>query len=288
MQKIVPCLWFDNQAEEAVHFYAKIFKNSKIGRITRYNASMAKASGQPMGSVMTVSFELEGFKAEALNGGPAFKFTPALSFYVNCESEAEIDEKWKHLSAGGQARMALDKYPWSEKYGWTTDKYGMEWQLIVAPGRKKIVPAFLFVDQLFGQGEKALQFYMSVFKNSKIENIVHDEENKRVLHCAFTLEGQNFVLMEGRGQHGYTFSHALSLMVNCETQAEIDTYWEQLSDRGTEEPCGWLKDPFGVSWQIVPTALYELMDEGDPARIERSMQAMLKMKKLNLSQLLNP
>lgn len=151
MQKIKPFLWFDTQAEEAAKFYVSIFNNSAMKRIARYGASGAEVSGQPEGSVMTIDFTLEGQEFTALNGGPEFKFTEAVSF-----------------------------------------------------------------------------------------------------------------------------------VVNCETQEEVDTLWKKLSEDGEEGPCGWLKDKFGLSWQIVPTILGDLMQDPDPKKSERVMAAMLKMKKLDI------
>jgi predicted 3-demethylubiquinone-9 3-methyltransferase (glyoxalase superfamily) len=120
MQRITPCLWFDNQAEEAVNFYVSIFKNSKVGRIARYGEAGAEVSGRPKGTVMTVEFQLEGQEFLALNGGPIFKFTEAVSFIVNCETEEKIDEMWEKLSKGGE----------KGECGWLKDKYGLSWQIV--------------------------------------------------------------------------------------------------------------------------------------------------------------
>lgn len=283
MQNIGTCLWFDNQAEEAAEYYSTVFKRTKVGRVARYGEAGAKVSGQKAGTVMTVDFELEGLKITGLNGGPMFKFTPALSFFVSCDNQEEITEKWKKLSAGGKVRMALDKYPWAEQYAWTADKFGVEWQLILSPRKEKIVPAFLFVDKLFGKGEEAINFYRSLFKNSEIETMVRDEKTKSVMHSWFTLNGQSFVLMEGQGEHGYTFSLATSFVVNCDTQAEIDTYWETLSAGGEKSQCGWLTDKYGVAWQIVPAAMDQWMST--PSKAEKVMSAMLTMKKLDMATL---
>src|SRR5688572_15337154 len=121
MQKITPCLWFDDNAEEAVNLYVSIFQNSRIGSVTRYDEASAKVSGRPEGSVLTVEFELEGEKFTALNGGPLFKFTEAVSFMIDCESQEEVDRLWAKLSEGGEESQC----------GWLKDKYGLSWQ--VAP-----------------------------------------------------------------------------------------------------------------------------------------------------------
>ena len=120
MQKITPCLWFDHQAEEAAKFYASIFKNSKIGNMTRYGEAGAEVSGRPKGSVMTVTFEIEGQEFVALNGGPHFTFSEAISLMVKCETQKEIDEMWEKLSQGGEEGPC----------GWLKDKYGLSWQIV--------------------------------------------------------------------------------------------------------------------------------------------------------------
>jgi predicted 3-demethylubiquinone-9 3-methyltransferase (glyoxalase superfamily) len=120
MQKITPFLWFDNQAEDAAKFYTSVFKNSKVGRILRYDEAAAKASGQAVGSVLTVEFEIEGQKFTALNGGPQFKFNESVSFVVNCETQEDVDYYWEKLTAGGGQESAC---------GWLKDKFGLSWQI---------------------------------------------------------------------------------------------------------------------------------------------------------------
>ncbi len=283
MNKINPCLWFDTQGEDATKFYTSLFDNSKIGTIARYGESGSKASGQKIGTVMTVEFEIEGQKILALNGGPIFKFTPALSFFVWRKNEKDLEDLWAQLSKGGNIRMGLDKYPWSKKYGWTSDKYGVEWQVMLSDDKDSFAPAFLFVDALFGRGEEAVKYYTSVFKNSKIETMNRDEANKTIMHCQFSLAGNKFVLMEGQGQHGYTFSEAFSLIVNCDTQEEIDYYWDTLCKGGSPSQCGWLKDKFGVSWQITPSIMSSL--NADPKKSEKVMREVMKMTKLDIKKL---
>lgn len=283
MKDISSCLWFNNQAEEAAQLYTTVFPNSKIEAISRYTEASAQKSGLKPGSVLTVALRLENLRIQALNGGPVFSFTPALSFFVSCSSEAEIDQAWNKLSQGGQPRMELGKYPWAEKYGWTSDKYGMEWQLILAPSEFKIVPSLLFVDELFGKGEEALNYYLSIFPNSKIRTLARDEANKTIAHCAFTLNGHGFALMEGQGKHGYTFTPAHSLSVSCDDQQELDYFWEKLSAGGTIQQCGWLTDKFGVSWQVVPKVLPDLMTT--PGKSEKVMSALLQMKKIDIETL---
>jgi len=293
MQKITPFLWFDNNAEEAVEFYTSIFGDSKEGNVTHYEEQGAKVSGQPKDSVMTVPFQLLGLDFIALNGGPIFKFNPSVSFFVNCKTENEVQKLWENFSDGGKALMPLDKYPFSEKYGWIQDKYGVSWQLILSVGeiKQSIVPSMLFVGNVCGRAEEAINFYTSVFSDSKIlttfrygANQLPDKEG--TIACAdYILDGQKFVSMDSAQAHDFAFNDAISFVVNCETQKEVDYFWEKLSEGGAEVQCGWLKDKFGLSWQDVPTALGKLFGSRDPEKTNRVMKAMLLMKKLVIADL---
>jgi len=149
MQKISPFLWFDDKAEEAVNFYTSIFKNSKIRSVIRYGKEGAAVSGRPEGTAMTVTFELEGQEFIALNGGPHFTFSPAISFFVNCKTQQEVDELWEKFSAGGE----------KQRCGWLKDKYGVSWQIVPtvlgellqdkdAEKSKRVMTAMLQMDKI--------------------------------------------------------------------------------------------------------------------------------------------
>lgn len=295
MKKITPFLWFDNQAEEAANFYATAFANSRIGSVDRYDEAAAKASGRPKGSAMTVSFQLAGQEFVGLNGGPQFKFNPSISFFVMCETGAELDALWRSLSEGGSTLMELRKYDWSERYGWLSDKYGLSWQISlgkISDVGQKITPSLLFVGRQYGRAEEALKLYTSIFKNSPVDGILHygtgEESGKEgtVKHAQFSLDGNKFMVMDGGGDHPFRFNEAISFMVHCTTQDEVDYYWTRLTaDGGEESMCGWLKDKFGISWQIIPDALHRLLGDPDRAKAGRAMQAMLQMKKIDIKKL---
>lgn len=290
MQKITPYLWFDNQAEEAVNFYTSIFKDSKIVDISRYGEAGAEVSGIPGGTVMTVEFLLAGQGFIALNGGPEFQFTPAVSFFAGCATEGEIDDLWGKLSDGGEILMPLQEYPFSDKFGWTNDRFGLSWQLNLTGSPQKITPFLLFVGKQHGKAEEAMNFFTSLFDNSNLTNIVRygageEESEGTVQHATFTLAGQEFMAMESNREHAFTFTEATSLLVNCKTQEEVDELWEKFTKDGEEGPCGWLKDKYGVSWQIIPTALTEMLGDPDPEKSERVMKAMLQMKKIDIETL---
>lgn len=289
IQKITPFLWFDHQAEEAANFYISIFKNAKIKTVNRYGKEGAEGSGREKGTVMTVAFQIEGQEFVAINGGPIFKITPVISFFVNCDTPQEIDQLWEKLSDGGTVMMELDKYPFSERYGWIQDKFGVSWQLIL-PGRKqKIVPCLMFAGEQHKKAEEAVNFYVSIFKNSGIIQLEHYDASMgpegAVVHSKFTLSGHEFTAMDSHMEFPFNFNPAVSFVVNCETQEEVDYYWDSLSKDGDEsaQQCGWLKDRFGVSWQIIPKAFLEMLKDVDSEKSGRVMQAMFQMKKIDIN-----
>lgn len=290
MQKIKPCLWFDQQAEEAAGFYVSLFDNSKIGSVSRYSESSANASGQPKGSAMVVEFELDGQQFMGLNGGPHFKFTPATSFFVHCEDEKEIDVLWKKLGDKGSVLMPLDNYPFADKYGWLQDRFGLSWQLMLAKNEQKFVTSFLFVKDVAGKAEEAMKFYTSQFPGSSVQMAVKYEPGENgnegsIKYGRFALAGKEFVVMDNHcDDHDFTFTPAISMVLLCESQEEIDHYWEELSAGGRKDQCGWLQDKFGVSWQIVPSDLARLLG-GTEKQTEQVMKSVISMKKLDIAQM---
>ena len=298
MQNLSPFLWFDRQAEEAVAFYCSIFERSGILSTARYGKSASEISGQPEHSVMTIDFQLEGQTFTALNGGPLFQFTPAVSFFVHCATRSEVDRLWGQLAPGGTVMMELDTYPFSDWYGFVKDRYGVSWQLILPntdPGhRQKIVPSLLFVGTACGRAEAAIDLYTSAFKElsgaSRVLSVSRYGPGQAgregtVVHALFELRGEAFVAMDGPGEHAFGFTPATSFVAHCDSQDEIDLLWERLSEGGSKGQCGWLEDRFGVSWQVVPRELERLMTLADAEASERVMQAMLRMDKLDLEAL---
>lgn len=290
MQKITSFLWFDKEAEEAAKFYVALFTESKVGDVARYDKAAAEVSGRPEGSSMTVSFKLSGQDFIALNGGPIFKFTPAISFFVSCPTAEQIDRLWAKLSDGGKALMELGKYPFSQKYGWIQDKFGLSWQLYLGEGKQKITPLLMFVGKVAGKAEEAMKFYTSIFKNSKIITAVHYEKGEpdkeeNIKHAELMLSRQEFMAMDSSLAHPFTFTEAISFLVSCQTQEEVDELWKKLSAVPEAEQCGWLKDKYGVSWQIVPVAMDEMMQSGTKEQIARVTEAFLKMKKFDIKRL---
>jgi len=293
-QKIVPHLWYDKEAKEAAEFYTSIFPDSKITNITTIHDT-------PSGDSDIVSFEVWGQKFMAISAGPHFKLNPSVSFIVNFDPSREKDageklqEVWDKLSDGGTALMPLDKYPFSEKFGWIQDRYGLSWQLMLTnpegEERPSLIPSLLFVGNNCGKAEEAIHFYLSVFKNAKQGLIarypkgMEPDKEGTIMFSDFNLENQWFSAMDSAHKHNFNFNEAFSFMVYCDTQEEIDYYWERLSAVPEAEQCGWLKDKFGLSWQIVPTEMDEMMGKGTPEQLARLTEAFLKMKKFDLAKL---
>jgi predicted 3-demethylubiquinone-9 3-methyltransferase (glyoxalase superfamily) len=273
-----PCIWYNSNAKAAADFYCTLFPNS---RITAENP-------------MVVNFELSGQKFMGLNGGAMFKPNASISFFAVSEEDSEIEMLWNKLSEGGKIMMALDKYPWAERYGFVEDKFGLVWQIMKTKYEnvnQKITPCLLFVGDSYGKAESAIHFYSTVFSTTTPPNIKFYEENEgeqvgKVKHAQFTLDGKLFMAMDGFGKHEFAFNEGISFVVECKDQAEIDYYWNKLTaDGGQESMCGWLKDKYGVSWQIVPAALGELMSS--PEKGQRVMAAIMQMKKLDIEELVH-
>ena len=299
--RIIPHLWFDKEAKDAAGFYASVFPGSKI-------LYASKLDGTPSGEVDIVSFELWGRRFEAISAGPLFKFNPSISFIVNYdpllfgtgasaadEARSALDRAWTKLSEGGSALMPLGPYPFSERFGWVRDRYGLTWQLMLTrpegDPRPPILPSLLFSDANAGKAESALEHYLSAFPDSErgaLRRYGPGQAPNRegtVMFSDFRLGDTWLAAMDSGIPHGFGFNEAVSLMVSCEDQAEIDHYWAKLSAVPEAEQCGWLKDRFGVSWQVVPAAMHEMLRKGSREQIGRVTEAFLKMKKFDLAEL---
>lgn len=294
MQKVVPNLWFDHNAKEAADFYISIFKESKINTLLYYpkteEEGLADFQKDLAGKVLTVDFELSGYRFIAINADTTFKPNPSISFFYTSDSKEEVDALWKKLSDGGKALMELGEYPFSKYYGWVQDKYGFSWQLMLnkpeGDKRPRIVPSLMFTKERDGQAKEAMQFYTSVFTDSEISKNLNtyppemgsDRENK-ISYADFRLFDQWFAVMDGGPKHEFGFNPAISLMVSCVDQKEIDYYWEKLSANPEFEQCGWLQDKYGVSWQINPANIEELL------KVPGAFKRMMQMKKLDIAKL---
>ena len=175
MQKITPHLWFDKEAKEAAEFYTSVFKDSKINNTTTLHNT-------PTGTMDIVIIELLRQEFTLISAGPLFKFNPSVSFLVACKTKDEVDKLWENLSEGGMALMELGEYPFSERYGWVQDRYGLSWQVMFMSEHKieqKITPTLMFVDKRAGRAEEAINFYATVFHDAKVGDILRYSKGER-------------------------------------------------------------------------------------------------------------
>lgn len=299
MQKIISHLWFDKEAKEAAEFYVSAFAGlgNEFGVSKIQNISQVR--GTPSGDCDVVSFTVAGHDMMAISAGPYFKLNPSISLFVAFDTVEQIDAVHAKLMEGGEYMMEYGEYPWAKKYAWIKDKYGLTWQLslplqemgedpsLAGQTIQRVTPLLMFTQDMAGRAKEAVEFYTSVFPNSKVNALVPYEKNDGdvegyIKHARFELCGQSFMAMESTGPHEFKFNEAFSILVNCDTQEEIDEYWSKLSADPASEQCGWLKDKYGVAWQISPTVMREMMTSSDQAAVDRVTKAFLSMKKFDL------
>lgn len=294
VKPITPNLWFNTEAREAAEFYCSVFPASRIDALTVLHDT-------PSGECDLVSFSLNGYPFMAISAGPLFKFNPSISFMVRFhpardpQAQDQLDAAWGRLLDGGRALMPLGEYPFSPRYGWVQDRYGLSWQLMLTAAgsepRPFIVPSLLFTGDLYGKAEEAGAFYRSVFDDSQAGQLVRYPEGMApdrpgtVMYSDFRLDQNWFVAMDSAHNHGFTFNEAISFMVTCRDQAEVDRYWAQLSAVTAAEQCGWCKDRYGLSWQVTPQVIDQVMNSGERAKIDRVTRALLDMHKLDVARI---
>lgn len=278
---IFPCLWYEGNAKEASDFYCKVFD----GKITA-------------DTPVVMNIEIFGQKLMLLNGGPYFTKNASVSFMVICDTEAEVQKYWDQLLDGGMALMPIDSYSWSKKYGWVQDKYGVSWQIFLGEkaSEQKVVPTLMFINENNGKAMEAMELYTSTFPNSKIGNVLRYGEGseghpiaepaENIQHAQFEIDGYSFFCMDNSYDHPFDFNEGISMVIMTDDQEQTDQYWNALtSNGGRESMCGWLKDKYGFSWQIVPKRLIQLMSDPDQEKAQKVVQVMMKMQKIIISDL---
>lgn len=287
-------MWFDKEASQAAEFYTTVFPNSRITNSTTLHDT-------PSGDSNVVSFNLNGHDFMAISAGPYFTINPSISFILNFDpsqddqAEEHLKELWNKLLEGGLALMPLQEYTFGKLYGWVKDKFGVSWQLMLTnpegEPRPFITPSLMFSGDNTNKAQEAIEFYVSVFKNSKqgiwarYTQDTGPAKKDSLMYADFMLEDQWFAAMDSAVEQEATFNEAVSLLINCDSQEEIDYYWSKLSSVPEAEQCGWLKDKFGVSWQVSPSVLGDMLGKGTPEQRDRVTQAFLKMKKITIAEL---
>jgi len=275
---IYPCITLKGKVPEAADFYINAFGDGKVLNTNPF----------------VIQIELSGQRFMLLNDGPTVAPNASISFMVVSDNVEETERYWNLLSKEGKIFMALDSYDWSSKYGWVQDKYGVSWQLYT--GEKgdptpKFSPSLMFTGAKAGKAAEAIKFYTNLFPNSSIAGIMEyvagdGDTPGLVKHAQFKINDFVAMAMDSSADHGVDFNDAVSLVVECDTQDEIDQYWDKLTTAGGQEvACGWLTDKYGLSWQIVPKVLGKLIS--DPERGKEVMTALMQMKKLVIADLEN-
>ena len=224
-----------------------------------------------------------------LNGGPGFNINPSISFFLSMENEAKTQSLWEKLTVDGKILMPLNKYPWSDKYGWCADKYGVNWQLMLGhKSKSKLMPNMLFTGQQNGKANEAIHYYTNLFKGATVINIDTYKKGEpdtegNIKYAQFELNELSFGAMDSSAPHQFSFNEAVSFIITVDTQEEIDYYWNYLIQNGAPGKCGWLKDKFGISWQVVPTCLGKFMT--NPATAPKAAYAFLQMSKFSIADL---
>ena len=293
MSTITPCLWFNGDAEDAVNFYTTAFTDSAVRDTSHYpTEGLADFQQELAETVLTVGFELAGQRFLAINAGKRFAFNESTSFMVNFDPSIDpdarhnLDALWNALIDGGSALMPIDTYDFSPRYGWLRDRFGLNWQLMLTGPdgdvRPKIIPALLFGRHVQNRAREAAEYYASVFESSLLATDVRYSHHTgpavvgSVMFSDFRLRDQWFVAMDAATRQHVTFTESVSFVVECANQAEIDRYWAALSAVPAAEACGWCKDKFGVSWQVTPANMGELMKQPD------AFEHLMAMKKLEI------
>lgn len=288
MRQIAIQLCFNDQAEEAVKFYTSVFDQSEITREIRY----------PMPNVESVAYDftIENQAFVAFNGGSDFKMNPSFSLMVSVDTPDEVDALYKKLAEGGKDLMPLDTYPFSDRYAWVEDQFGLSWQIMLAPDvptNHKVRVSLLFAGQYCGQAEQALKDYAAIFQKGEPGQINYYQEGEaqddraKVNYAELNIGDQQLVFMD----HGFgsdeEFTEAISFLIVAGAQSEVDYYWEKLSAHEESEAMGWLKDSHGISWQVVPQAYLQIMETATEEQKKRVLDVLFKMKKMDVARLEN-
>lgn len=270
---VYPCILFDGNAKEAAEFYAETFNEAVVDSVTP----------------LVVMLSIKGKKFMCLNGGPKVKPNPSISFFNICTSSDELESSWRQLTEKGTVMMPLDTYPWSSKYGWVQDQYGVSWQLMEVNEQNPVAeffPSLMFAGEYNGRAKEAISFYTSLFDNASVQQLAtygagEGDKEGNVKYAELLLDDCKLTVMESSMAHNFQFDLGVSLVITCDTQQEIDRFWDAFTLNGQASRCGWCRDQFGVWWQVVPAKLSALMT--DPEKAPRVMEAFLKMTKFDLA-----
>lgn len=284
MQPIIPHLWYDTEAKEAVAFYVDLFGGKLDWTYT--------ITDTPSGDSDLIQFQLGDMTLAAISAGPYFKLNESMSLMVNVANRDEVTRLYQALSEGGRILMPLAEYSFSPYYVWLEDRFGLSWQLSYAPDLDKPYQfdiCLLFSQEQVGLAQPMLDYYKDKLPQASVGQLSYYGEGEATVEAAklnyaeLLVAGQKMIVMD----HGYggeaSFNEAFSLMVYVDSQDELDFYYDLLSAVPEAEMCGWVKDQFGISWQIVPRILMEAYDTASPEKVKAVNAAVMTMKRLDFA-----
>lgn len=272
---VFPCIWMKEGAKEAMNFYVNIFDNSAISYLND----------------IVCYGKLEGSSIMYLNSNPDYNPNTSISIMILSNEKEKITRYYNKLKEDGEELMPLGKYEWSEWYVWIKDKYGLHWQLYTGDGSMEIThpfaPTIMYGEKQQGKCKEAIDLFSKVFPDFKSDGVMEYPEGPmkgQVMHSQFWLNKNIMMAMDSGVEQVQSFNETISLVIECKDQKSIDHYWESLIENGGESSkCGWLKDKFGMSWQVAPYNVDELLFEsGNPKAFEN----MLKMEKIIIADLM--
>ncbi|RRR49695.1 VOC family protein [Streptococcus suis] len=284
MQAIIPHLWYDTEAKEAVAFYVELFGGKIDWTYT--------ITDTPSGDSDLIQFQLGDMTLAAISAGPYFKLNESMSLMVNVANKDEVTRLYQALSEGGRILMPLGEYPFSPYYVWLEDRFGLSWQLSYAPDLDKPYQfdiCLLFSQDQVGLGQPMLDYYKDKLPQARLGRLSYYGEGEATVAVAklnyaeLFIGDQKIIAMD----HGYggeaSFNEAFSLMVYVDSQEEAESWYEKVSAVPEAEICGWVKDQFGISWQIVPRILMEAYDTANPEKVKAVNAAVMTMKRLDIA-----
>jgi len=272
---VYPCIWTNHQNAEMSAVYGGAFDCLSVLSSTPFVTELA----------------LGDYRMLLLDGGDKFSPNPSISIFIKMTDKAALQKAWDKLTEGAKVMMPLQAWPWSPMYGWVKDRFNVSWQLFWEEKAEEdfvLSPCLMYVGDNAGKTKDAMDFYCSMFKPSVINGVTYYGEGggdvaSYINHAEFTLGNNLLMAMDSSHMHGFDFSEGISLVVPCKNQEEIDHYWASLTNGGAESICGWLKDRYGVSWQIVSANIGILMSDQEKA--PKIFERILKMKKIIVADL---
>ena len=275
MPTITPFIWFNDNAQEAMDLYISAFPDAKMVSQSPFISKI---------SLMGQELQIMNFETKTI-------LNPSISFFVNFKTARQVEDLYHKLKDGCKELMPLNQYPFSKKYAWLQDQFGVSWQISQSDNIDKnfINPTFLFHGDNAGRAQEAIDLYTTIFPESKVEFISKYGENapdkaEYINYSLFQLQNQQFGVMDSSFDHQFEFNEAISFVISVNNQKDVDYYWDKLIEGGGKEiQCGWIVDQFGVSWQVVPVQLMRLIGDPDPVKSERVRQTMFKMIKIDIA-----